>query len=188
MKNATYGNAKKFNDYDLTSLNFGIGYASNGGMFYFDKEDFEKIRCGCWHIDPSTGYVRGIIPPSKKKVYLHRVVTDAKPNETVDHRNHNGIDNQKHNLRKCTRSQNSANMSVRCDNSSGHTGVWFDKSRNKWCAQITANKKRIDLGRFDDFETAVSTRIRAENEHFKEFSYRNSINCDSMMSEKEMGC
>lgn len=42
MKNATYGNAKKFNDYDLTSLSFGIGYASNGGMFYFDKEDFEK--------------------------------------------------------------------------------------------------------------------------------------------------
>lgn len=79
-------------------------------------------------------------------------------------------------------------MSVRRDNSSGYTGVWFDKSRSKWCAQITVNKKRIDLGRFDDFEAAVLARINAENEHFKEFSYRNSTNCDSMMSEKEMGC
>ena len=188
MKSSTYGNAKKFNDYDLVSLSFGIGYTSNGGMFYFDKEDFEKIRYGCWHIDPTTGYVRGIIPPSQKKVYFHRVVTDAKPDETVDHRNHNRIDNQKHNLRKCSRAQNSTNMSGRHDNVSGYTGVWFDKARNKWCAQITVNKKRISLGRFDGFDEAVSARIAAENEHFQEYSYRNSMGCDSMISKKEMGC
>ena len=177
-----------FNDYDLTSFSFGIGYTRNGGIFYFDKDDFERIKYGCWHIDPTTGYVRGRVFPSKKKEYLHRIVTNAKPNETVDHKNHNRIDNRKNNLRKCTRAQNSANMSGRHDNASGYTGVWFDRSRNKWCAQITVNKKRINLGRFDDFESAVSARISAENEHFKEYSYRNSMNCDPMMCKKEMGC
>ena len=35
-----------------------------------------------------------------------------------------------------------------------NTGVWFDKSRNKYQAYITINKKRKHLGRYDEFEEA----------------------------------
>lgn len=170
-----FGNAKKFNKYDLISFDYGVGYTSNGDEFYFDKDDYEKIRYICWHKDSSTGYIKGHAVTDNKKVFLHRIVMNAKESETIDHINHNLLDNKKTNLRKCTRSQNSANAKKRVDNKSGCSGVYYQKSRYKWAAQISVNNKKISLGRFDCFDDAVKARKDAENKYYKEFSFDNSI-------------
>ena len=64
----------------------------------------------------------------------------------------------------------------RIDNTSGVTGVCFDKRINKWYAQIKVkNKKRITLGYFTNFEEAVVARKEAEQKYFGEYSYDNSL-------------
>lgn len=58
---------------------------------------------------------------------------------------------------------------IRSTNTSGVTGVWFDKSRNKWCAEIMFRKKKYSLGRFDEKEEAISARKVAEEKIFGSF-------------------
>lgn len=54
----------------------------------------------------------------------------------------------------------------RSTNTSGVTGVYYDKSREKWCAEIMFQRKKYFLGRYDDFNDAVKARkIGEENIH-----------------------
>lgn len=85
-------------------------------------------------------------------------------------------DNRKSNLRIATRQENNRNHKVCIMNTSGVTGVTWDKNRNKWIAQIHINNKNIHLGRFISFEDAVKARKKAEEKYFGEFSYDNSQN------------
>lgn len=52
-------------------------------------------------------------------------------------------------------------------NTSGVTGVTWDKSRDKWMATIGLKGKRIFLGRFDKKEDAIKAREKAEKKYFK---------------------
>lgn len=58
---------------------------------------------------------------------------------------------------------------IRSTNTSGTTGVWYDKSRQKWCAEIMFKKKKYHLGRFDEKEDAITIRKIAEEEIFGDF-------------------
>jgi hypothetical protein len=53
-------------------------------------------------------------------------------------------------------------------NTSGYTGVYFNKRNNKWQSQITINKKIIYLGSFSTIDQAVEARIQAEIFYFNE--------------------
>ena len=83
-----------------------------------------------------------------KYIYLHRLILKAKKGQEVDHRNGNGLDNRKNNLRFCTRSQNMMNQKRR-KGTSEFKGVYWHKRIKKWLAQITVNYKRTHLGYFD---------------------------------------
>ncbi len=83
----------------------------------------------------------------------------------IDHIDGNGVNNIINNLRIVTSTGNSKNTRLRIDNKSGVTGVSWDKSRNKWTAQISIQGKQEPLGRFYSFEDAVICRKRAEHEN-----------------------
>ena len=55
-------------------------------------------------------------------------------------------------------------------NKSGVAGVYYDKQRRKWVANISYNRKRVFLGRFELKEDAVAARLAKEKELFKEYS------------------
>lgn len=168
---------KKYNTYDLSG-EYGIGYTSKGEEFYFDLEDYDLIKNYCWRIN-SDGYVSTNIWINKtvSGLYMHRIILGCENSEIkIDHINHEKYNNQKYNLRIATSSQNNMNASISKNNTSGVTGVYFDKKANKWTAQITINKQTKSLGFFDDFEKAVKTRLQAENKYFGEYSYSNSMN------------
>ena len=156
---------KKYNTYDLSGK-YGIGYTSKGEEFYFDLEDYEKIKDYCWYIR-SDGYISS--GGGKNIKLLHRLITNCPQNMVVDHINHNKKDNRKCNLRNCMQQQNTMNNNISKNNTSGVTGVRWDKYRNKWCAQINYNKN-IFLGRFNTFEEAVEARKNAELKYFGDYS------------------
>ena len=93
----------------------------------------------------------------------------------VDHRHgeESRNDNRKTNLRICTVQENNRNHKICERNTSGVTGVSFDKTRNKWEASIKFNNKNYKK-RFDSFDDAVKQRKKWEDEFFGEYSYYNS--------------
>jgi hypothetical protein len=90
----------------------------------------------------------------------------------VDHRNRNGLDNRRGNLRACTDSQNQANRKA-FGKGSKFKGVWFEKQSGKWRSQIMVNRRAIRLGRFDEEEKAARAYDAAAREHFGEFAFTN---------------
>ena len=78
----------------------------------------------------------------------------------------NRLDCRKSNLRDCTHSENLMNRDKNVNNTSGHKGISWDKSRNKWMAGIKVNYKRISLGRFDDIQDAIKAyQLGVKNYH-----------------------
>lgn len=91
--------------------------------------------------------------------------------EEVDHIDHDGTNNAWSNLRASDKKDNSKNLPMQKSNKSGVIGVNWHKAAKKW--QVRAVNKvgeRIDLGRYDDFDYAVSIRRKFE----KDFGYYDS--------------
>lgn len=84
------------------------------------------------------------------------------PHEFIDHINGNPADNRISNLRLASQSKNMKNAKRRADNTSGVTGVHWDKSRSKWKASIASNGASIELGRFNCKTAAIIARKASE--------------------------
>lgn len=165
--------SKKYNTYDLTG-EYGIGYTTKGEPFWFDLEDYEKIKDYCWHYDEA-GYVRTTV--KRKHMRLHRyLMRVSDENIFVDHikhppRNEHKIDNRKSNLRIVTPKENVYNSSLAKNNTSGVTGVIWIEERCKWKVSFPFDGKLKHIGYYDHFDDAVKKRKQLEKEHFGEYSY-----------------
>ena len=148
-----------------------------------DDVDFESLSQLNWHAVPRTrkdGVVTCVYACRKSSsiggkkrfgIYMHRQILDLhttrKPD--VDHRDTNGLNNQRENLRISTRSNNLANARLRIDNKSSRRGVRWDPKNNKWRSEITVNGKLIWLGRFVELEDASRAHEEAAVKFFGEF-------------------
>lgn len=165
------------NLYDLSGP-YGIGYTHDGIEFYFDLEDYEKIKDFKWRLTQK-GYIAtndGFGRNGKHLLFLHRLIMNAPIGYEIDHikGRESKRDNRKCNLRIVDCCKNQMNSPLRKDNSCGVTGVYLDKHSNKWRAGIGANRRYINLGTFDEFEDAVKARREAEEKYHGEYSYKNS--------------
>ena len=111
-------------------------------------------------------------------VFLHRLLTNCPDDMMVDHINRDPLDNRKSNLRIVSNQQNSMNKGLQKRNTSGHKGVSWDKSKNKWYTYITVNYKLINLGRFSILEDAVEVRRQAEIKYFGDYRNKEDKNDD----------
>lgn len=127
-----------------------------------------KTKEGKWYAGSNSG--RG---GASKFVAMHRVLAGAKKGQTVDHKDGNGLNNRRSNLRICTRSQNCANAIIPKHNKSGFKGVSFHKQAGKWRASIKIKGKKIALGLFDSKLSAAVAYDQAAIEIFGEFSKTN---------------
>ena len=66
--------------------------------------------------------------------------------------------------------ENSRNKSKLKSNTSGITGVSWDKKRNKWIASVYYKRKRVHIGYFINKEDAIRARIEAETKYYGEFA------------------
>ena len=158
---------KKYNKYDLSN-SYGIGWTSNTNRkFYFDLEDYNKIKNYCWS-ENNKNYIVSV-NENGKIILMHRLLKLEL--NMIDHKNRKKYDNRKENLRETTFSLNSRNIKVYSNNTSGIIGVSWDKKNNKWRVKITCNYKEIWLGRFENIENAIKARLKAELKYFgKEYA------------------
>ena len=102
--------------------------------------------------------------------YLHRLLYKLhfphwKEKTEIDHINGNPLDNRIENLREVTHLENGRNQKRVPSNTSGHSGVYWNKTRQKWQAYIYLKKKQHHLGLFLTKKEAIEARLRAETTH-----------------------
>lgn len=170
LKGIARPNRRKHCKYDLESEDYAIGYTLKGEPFWFDKEDYDKVKNYCWHYDDH-GYVTALERGTRKRIFLHTLVKGVAPDGMViDHKEHprtpgHKIDNRKQNLEFKTHSQNNMNMHIPKRNTSGAKGVNLNKGGG-WQARICVSGVRHYLGTFKEFADAVKARKEAEKKYY----------------------
>ena len=157
------------NEYDLSG-EYGIGWTTNTHKkFYFDLDDYDKIKNYCWveHILTNGFHKLEAFDPTTKTTITMHVLLGYK---FYDHIDRNELNNRSNNLRPATHQENSCNKSIQSNNTSGVSGVSYNNYLAKWVARIGVSNKRIYLGSFANKDDAIRARLQAEIKYYKEFA------------------
>jgi hypothetical protein len=150
---------------------------TQGKTTIVDNEDYDKLNQHSWYARYDQKHdcwyaARQVhIEGRQKTILMHWEIMSTPVGMDTDHRNHDGLDNQKLNLRVCTHSQNGQNRRMRFDNTSGVTGVVWHKRLKKWAARIKIDGIQKHLGYYIDLNEAIKARRDAEENYFGEFKY-----------------
>jgi len=94
---------------------------------------------------------------NKETYYVHQIVFLMHHGyipEIVDHIDRNTSNNRIENLRAANKSLNAINSKLNSRNTSGHTGVVYNKLLKKWETRLMLNKRNKYFGIFEDFDLA----------------------------------
>lgn len=142
-----------------------------------DDEDFQALSKfkwfarssrGCWYasrnIYPNGTGSRGVM------IHLHVVLLGEVSGKEIDHIDRDGLNNQRSNLRHCTRSENCFNRTKKKGTHSKFVGVsWYKRRASQhgsWFAYIKKDGKLTYLGSFKSEEEAYQARKNAENRFY----------------------
>jgi hypothetical protein len=157
---------------------------------FVDDEDFEYLNQWKWkllvsynsmyavrNVSTYLGGGRKSRKCSYKCILMHRLIMGVSdPTILIDHIDQNGLNNQKINMRTCSKAEN--NRHVRSHNDSKYSkylGVSFDKRRHKWTSSLTYKDKLINIGRFDSERDAALAYNKKAIELFGEFANPNNL-------------
>lgn len=138
---------------------------TQGKVALIDDEDYERVMQYNWTVYQShkrwTFYAH--CHPTTGTTELHRFILGLKRGDRVmvDHRNGNGLDNQKSNLRICSYSENQWNHVIPINNTSGYIGIGYHKKSKKWYARSCVQRKHFYLGSFDNKNKAAIAHDKA---------------------------
>lgn len=140
-----------------------------------DAADIDLVSGFCWHAHQNTTaliYARRTVRKGEATsvVLMHREIIGAPNNILVDHKDGNGLNNTRANLRTASPLMNNRNAGLRSDSSSGLKGVTFEARAKKWGARIRVNGKLHFLGYFGNPEDAHAAYCDAARKHFGEFA------------------
>ena len=147
---------------------------TQGKFAMVDDADFEWLNQWKWHTAKgcNTYYARRAGPrPKQKPVFMHREIISPSKHLETDHRNGNGLDNRRENIRACTLTENRRNSVAYANNRSGFKGV--SSFTGKWVAQISYNNKTIYLGRFVSKVAAARAYDEGAKKYYGEFAKLN---------------
>lgn len=146
------------------------------GLFtQVDDEDYDYLNQWKWHAHPNHNCcyaVRTIFDSNgkKKNIRMHREILKPQEGEQIDHKDHNGLNNTRENLRIANYSTNGANNRQK-PGRSGYRGVSF--VRNLIRARIHVLGKEIALGIHGTLIQAAEAYDLAALKYFGEFAMLN---------------
>jgi hypothetical protein len=135
-----------------------------------DDVDYEWLNQWRWHVIGGKYAARRQYYSShgerkSRYVYMHRVIAGTPPELDTDHKNGDGLDNRRENIRICTTAQNVANRSKLNRNTTGFKGVTLDRKSGKYVAQIGYHREGIRKNKIlGSFSTALEAAVAYERE------------------------
>lgn len=154
-----------------------IKTTNNGFRFVIDQEDEYLVDQYSWNaVKKKLDHTYYLMSTDASHVLLHRLITGAKGKVEVDHKNGNGLDNRKQNLRIATRLQNARNRRKTHvvggrKVTSVYKGVMW--RGGKWVATIWYEGKSRHLGVYTDEIEAAIAYDKASEKHHGEFGRKN---------------
>lgn len=156
---------------------------SRGLTTIVDDQDYEKLSKYKWSAQPMRKKGIGWYAVRTAKdscgkyitVRMHRAILNMPLGATTDHKNGDGLDNRRANLRVCNSIQNACNREKSRNTSSRFKGVTWDKLRQKWAAQVVRKGKKHFLGRFIDECQAAQAYNEYVSTHYGEFARLNDL-------------
>lgn len=149
---------------------------TQGKTALVDDEDCTVLAKYRWHaVRRRDGSYVAATRIGSAYVFMHRLIMKTSSELIVDHKDHNGLNNQKYNLRNCNYSQNAANTDTKYFGKSVYKGVYLHTQNINWVAQIRAKGKRLHIGSFScEKEAALAYNIAAVK-YFGEFAKLNLV-------------
>ena len=135
------------------------GKNKNKFIALVDDDMFDYLNQWRWHvcilrksdIHYAVSYIQ-LSGQKKKRIFMHRMIMNCPDGMEVDHIDHNGLNDQKSNLRICTTSQNKEN--VKAHGRSQYLGVCIRRT-GRISSQISRNKKIVYIGSYNTEEEAA---------------------------------
>jgi hypothetical protein len=106
---------------------------------------------------------------------IHRLIMGKPKGMLVDHKNGNGLDNRKQNLRVSTRQQNAFNRHAHISKITKFKGIKWSTTRKMWSAQITVSGKNTHGGEFFCEVNAAIAYNELAKKHHGDFCKLNTI-------------
>jgi hypothetical protein len=145
---------------------------TQGQFALVDDDDFERVNQFKWQaayspITDSFYAVRRTPAPERKAIWMARFIMQTPPDMICDHVNHDTLNNQKSNLRNCTRAENKMNQ--RSQNTvTGMKNIYVHKKRYR--VEIMLDYKKVYLKSFKNLEEAIQARNEALKKYHGDFS------------------
>lgn len=132
-------------------------FLTQGKVTVIDDADFDLVSDLKWCAAAKDGTYYAvsrerIAPRNYKTIYMHRALLKAKPGEICDHRDGNGLNNRRSNIRITTHSINALNIKKIQQNGTGYRGVI--RHKGKFWARIVKDQKTYNLGHYARVEDA----------------------------------
>jgi hypothetical protein len=163
---------------------------TRGFVATVDDCDYELVSRFSWHTVSDKGgrnyaytaiRIWGSFPAKHRHLSMHCMVLGLRPDRIrdIDHKDHDGLNNCRSNLRAGSRMENMRNRRKQ-SSSSRFKGVYLHHFKNfgkvtssRWRAQIQVDGKKMFLGFFDLEEDAGRAYDEAARKYFGEFAHCN---------------
>ncbi len=146
---------------------------TQGKFAVVDDADYEWLSQWKWTAQRTPHGFYAIRQEKGKLVLMHRLINDTPEGFGTDHRDGDGLNNRRLNLRTATQLQNMMNRKGKRGGTSKFKGVWADpnpRNRKLWRSAIRLNGRLKYLGRFATEEEAGAAYATAAKHHFGEFA------------------
>lgn len=146
---------------------------THGYVTQVDAADYERLMQHKWWAIIRKRHVYAGANIDGKQVLMHRLLMDF-PAGVVDHKDGDGLNNTRSNLRACSPRENLLN-SRSYRGTSQFKGVSWVTSHGKWGARIQSHGRLYFLGLFASEKAAAIAYNRAARRLFGEFARLNEV-------------